>query len=106
MKSGFVLVSLLSKYGKSVNFCVTDLEHAPWSRTVPEGFAGAVIPGIWAGVLSVHPMHQKSGYIKFQDFVRRSTGWKIGILDIERMVSDFNMWKVHLQSYVTNFPSE
>lgn len=92
---GLVNASFVSPQGKTVVFFITDEERVPYSLSAPLNFAFST-KDIWGGVLSVHPVHKKSGYIKFQERVRSLTGWKIGILDIEKMIQNFNIWKLHL----------
>jgi len=94
-EDGLVHVSFMSPHGKTVVFFVTDEKRVPYSMSTPTFFFSNS-EDIWGGVLSVHPDHKKSGYISFQERVRGLTGWKIGILDIEKMIQNFNVWKLHL----------
>ncbi len=99
LHGGVVEGKFFSRQGKSVCFHVVDSEEFPYTmrKTTPASpLLQAVDPtDEWAGTLSTHEKHKKSGWPLFQDRIRKLTGWKIGILDIDRMVVQCGIWKLH-----------
>lgn len=73
---------------------IADTEDYAYTPHNP-GITRVCQDGDYVGVLSVYEGHKKSGWAPLQDRIRKSTGWKIGILDIDKMVEQYRFWKIH-----------